>query len=126
MPPKTWTTNEVLTAADLNAALASTAWTAVTFTNSWVDFAGGFQVCQYRKVGDMVQVRGQMKSGSLSLAAFTLPSGFRAPASMYFPTDCTGGGSMGVLFTNSAGLVRLDAGATTNVSLNVIQFSVTT
>ena len=65
---------------DLRRVITPTAWTAVTFENSWVDFgAGSRQVCQYRKVGDMVQLRETMKSGTLAATAFTLPVGFRPP-----------------------------------------------
>lgn len=123
MPPKTWTTNEVLTAADLNAALASTAWTAVTFTNSWVDFGSGHQAVQYRKVGDMVQVRGLMKTGTINTVAFTLPSGFRPPATLLYA--CVSNDLFGELQVTSAGTVTPAAGSNVHFSVNV-QFSVTT
>lgn len=56
------------------------AWTPVTFQNSWVNNGGVDQVCQYRKIGDIVYLRGSMGSGALSSIAFTLPTGFRPPA----------------------------------------------
>ena len=65
---------------DLRRVITPTAWTAVTFENFWVDFgAGSRQVCEFRRVGDIVQLRGTMKSGTLSATAFTLPVGFRPP-----------------------------------------------
>lgn len=87
--------------APLSAVAAATAytdglakptpWTAVTFQNGWVNYGFGFQVAQYRKVGDMVQVRGFIKSGTGVTAAFTLPTGFRPPAAFYNATVSAGG-----------------------------------
>jgi len=56
------------------------AWTAPTLTNGWVDFLAGVAPTAYRKVGDVVELRGAIKSGTLASTAFTLPAGFR-PAS---------------------------------------------
>lgn len=57
------------------------AWTNLTFSNGW-SAAGGFQVPQYRKIGDIVYLRGTMNSGTMSVAASTLPSGFRPTSLM--------------------------------------------
>ena len=75
-------TDEVnrLTAAVL--ALTPTAWVTVpTFTNGWVNVPS-WQVTQYRKIGDNVQVRGYIQSGSANQPAFTLPVGFRPPTTL--------------------------------------------
>lgn len=69
-----------------------TAWTAVTFQNSWVNFGSGYQAMEYRKVGDMVQLRGLIKSGTVSTDMFTLPTGFRPPAAIQLATAAGGGG----------------------------------
>lgn len=55
-------------------ALAPTAWTSVTFQNSWSNF-DGTRLVKYRKVGDEVQLRGVMKGGTTTynVPAFTLP-----------------------------------------------------
>jgi hypothetical protein len=121
--PKTWAANELLTNTDLNASLASTAWTAVTFTNSWVDLGGAFQTCQYRKVGDIVYVRGYMKTGTINTAAFTLPSGFRPPASLEWSTMSNG--ALGQIRVDSGGIFNPVTGSNVNFSVNC-QFSVTT
>lgn len=63
--------------ADQVNAFIPTAWTAVTFQNSWVNFNVAYQPVQYRKVGDEVQLRGFMSTGTMSAVAFTLPAGFR-------------------------------------------------
>ena len=59
-----------------------TAWTAVTFENGWVNEGGPSQVVQYRKVADIVYLRGTMKRTGVTYGqtAFTLPVGFRPPA----------------------------------------------
>lgn len=59
--------------------------------NAWVNFGGGAQVAQYRKVGDNVQVRGLIKSGATGTVAFTLPAGFRPPAQATFTCSADGG-----------------------------------
>jgi hypothetical protein len=63
-----------------------TAWTAVTFVNSWANYAG-YQAMQYRKVGDTVQARGVVASGTLGVVAFVLPTGFRPPANLIFAAE---------------------------------------
>jgi hypothetical protein len=57
-----------------------TPWTAPSFLNSWTNLGTTNQVAQYRKVGDVVQLRGSIVGGSVGTVAFTLPAGFRPPA----------------------------------------------
>lgn len=67
-------------AAWKKVSLESTPWTAVTFENSWENLGGFWQTCQYRKVDDMVQLRGACTyNGSIGTATtlFILPVGFR-------------------------------------------------
>lgn len=99
-----------------------TTWTAVTFANSWVDFGTGNQVCQYRKVGDMVQVRGLMKSGTIGAAAFTLPAGFRPPATLIFASEANS--LFSVINIDSAGVFTPLTGSNVYFSVNCT-FSVT-
>lgn len=56
-----------------------TAWTAATLQNSWVNYGSGYETAAYRRVGDMVQLRGLIKNGSLNVPLMTLPVGFRPP-----------------------------------------------
>jgi hypothetical protein len=111
---------------DIAALKAVPAWTGVTFSNGWSNFGTGYQLAQYRKVGDMVYVRGTITGGAAGTIAFTLPTGFRPPASMGFP---------GVVFTstrqillilvnNSGQVIIYDY--TGNVDLNTVAFSITT
>ena len=66
----------------------TTPWTDVTFQNGWTNFGGGYQTCQYRKVGDIVYLRGLMTHATGNSVAFTLPAGFRPPAALEYP--CVG------------------------------------
>ncbi len=79
-------------------------WIAPTLGNSWVNYGGTFQVAQYRKHGDVVRLRGVIKSGTINALAFDLPSGFIPPADLQFAT--TSAGAYGTLLiygaTNSA------------------------
>ena len=72
-------------ASEVADRIVPTAWTAVTFENSWTNAAGGYQAAEYRKVGDMVHFRGRIAGGSSGTAAFTLPAGFRPPGGLSLP-----------------------------------------
>lgn len=74
----------------------TTAWTAVTFQNSWANFGAGYASCAYRKVGDMVQLRGLATGGLRDTTIFTLPTGYRPPATLLFP-NVNGDGGAGIL-----------------------------
>lgn len=66
---------------DEPGALTVTSWTPVTFLNAWANKGGAEQPCQYRKVGDVVELRGTMTklAPTYGQAAFQLPVGFRPP-----------------------------------------------
>ena len=57
-------------------------WIAVSFENSWANAGGSDQVCQYRKIGDIVHLRGVMRRNPVTFGqtAFTLPVGYRPPS----------------------------------------------
>jgi len=68
-----------MTATDVQsaiAALAPTPWIAPTFQNGWVNYGLGWCPAGYRKIGDIVYLRGLIKSGALNTAIFTLPAGY--------------------------------------------------
>lgn len=69
-------TDQVNTNTTDVASLKPTAWTNVTYQNGWVS-AAGYQAVSYRKVGDIVYMRGTATGSSHSVAMCTLPSGFR-------------------------------------------------
>lgn len=99
-----------------------TAWTAVTFTGTWVNYGAPYQVCQYRKTGDVVEVRGLIKSGTTGTSAFTLPAGFRPPADYVLPTNAAG--AYASLTVTAAGTVTPSAASTASVNVT-FSFSVT-
>ena len=111
-------------ATALETLTATTAWTGVTFTGAWVNF-GATSVVEYRKVGDVVTIRGLCKSGSGDI--FTLPVGFRPlSGNQVFAVDASANAHARV-DVSSAGVVTYRGGGTgsTYLSLNGISFSVT-
>lgn len=116
---------------EASANSVRTAWAAVTFTNSWVNYGSGFQEVQYRKVGDMVQLRGTMKNGTTAGPAFTLPVGFRPPAVNYlFIPAVTSDYKVAACSVNTSGAFTVSNYETSGagnglVSLFGLQFSVT-
>jgi hypothetical protein len=73
-----------ISATDFGAPVANqlngiipTVWTVLTLSASWTHQAG--QSVSYRKVGDMVQLRGRMDGGLSNTTVFTLPTGYRPP-----------------------------------------------
>jgi len=99
-------------------------WNAVTFQNSWVNFGSGYQDAQYRKVGDIVYIRGWVKGGAAGVAMFTLPAGYRPPAYVHFPAEAND--KFGVMRVGPGGDVLLLIGdVTTHVAINNVIFSVT-
>lgn len=103
--------------------LDPTPWTAPTLLNSWVNMGGALQVAQYRKVGDMVQIRGAVQNGTIGLVVFTLPVGFRPPANEAFAVVSSG--AFGAMTINTAGDVTAAIGSNAAFRLNAA-FSVTT
>jgi hypothetical protein len=97
-----------------SAALPSP-WVDVTFQNSWVNYGGAFQPCEYRKVGDTVEVRGLCKSGTMGASMFTLPTGFRPPATVNFTAESNA--VFSTITVASTGTVVANGGSNANVSL---------
>ncbi|MET0785604.1 MAG: hypothetical protein ABWY25_02735, partial [Paenisporosarcina sp.] len=78
-------TNEVNRLTGLVDARVPTAWTNLTMQNGWFN-PGSYNIAQYRKVGDIVYLRGVINGTLNSLPAFTLPAGFRPPANLLINT----------------------------------------
>jgi hypothetical protein len=78
--------------AALKTATAVTAWTNLVLTNGWTN-VGGWGIPQYRKVGDMVQLRGLVSGGAANSSLTTLPVGFRPPDQMTLPYAVNGTGA---------------------------------
>jgi hypothetical protein len=105
-----------------------TLWTALPLNAGWTNWGpGSYNAGQYRKVGDMVQLRGTIKHASgLGVAICTLPVGFRPPDGIQQPVrnPVVGGyfdiGSGGVITMQSD-----NAGDNTAAVSFFCQFSVT-
>jgi len=108
-------------------------WTGVTFASGWSNLSGA-QTVEYRKIGDIVYLRGttERTSGS-GTTIFTLPSGYRPPAQLRLANRSRWSNAIGELPSrmtiSSAGVVSM-TGAIVNsenwLSLDGYNFSVTT
>ena len=105
-----------------------TPWTAVTFQNGWINTNGGYQTAQYRLVGDKVELRGRIQAGTLGVAIFNLPVGYRPPASTSFSTGSVvaGNWAFGTVEVQPGGdLLAFPPGTNSGYILNGITFSTT-
>lgn len=102
--------------------LDPTTWVAPALLNGWANAGAPFQAAQYRRVGDIVSLRGVFGAGAIGLAAFNLPAGFLPPADLTFA--CSAGGAFGSLTVTAAGAVIPAVGAAAGFSM-VAAFSVT-
>ncbi|MCI0343934.1 MAG: hypothetical protein L0221_00635 [Chloroflexi bacterium] len=93
--PRTWVAGELVTKAMLDEQVrdnelylkGDAAWIAPTFTNGWVNFGGVTLAAGYRRIGDVIYLRGTIKSGTIAAAAFTLPAGWRPFVQQIFISD---------------------------------------
>lgn len=101
-------------------AQVPTPWVNVTFQNGWTVWTGN---TSYRKIGDMVYIRGTAASGAVGTTIFTLPTTFRPPAQLQFlqTSWATAFANIGV---NPDGTVTFMSGDTRYTALN-IAFSIT-
>lgn len=75
MAAVTFNAGDVLTAAQMNQIGKDSDWITISsFSNSWV---AGSVTPAYRKVGNRVQLRGRITSGTANTTAFTLPATYR-------------------------------------------------
>lgn len=109
----------------LSSAGVSTSWTAPTLTNSWVDFLSGVAPTAYRRIGDVVELRGAIKSGTLAAAAFTLPVGYRPTGNEMFYVVAGPGGARLDVVPDGQVTVRdyRSSGTNAMVTLSGVSFS---
>ena len=105
----------------------SSAWTAPALTNGWLDCLAGVVPTAYRKVGDVVQLRGAVKSGTVAQPAFTLPVGFRPAGIHIFYAVAQPGGARIDVGADGTVTVRsyISSGTNALVSLSGIRYSTT-
>lgn len=97
---------------------ADTGWTALTLSNSWANFGGAWETAGYRRIGQVVYVRGLIKSGVTTTGTVitSLPAGFR-PAADFMAATAMSTAGVALLDVLSGGniLVRAANNAFTSI-----------
>ena len=112
--------------AEVVSSTGSGGWIAPTLGNSWADFLAGVAPTAYRRIGDVVELRGAIKSGTVNTTVFTLPVGARPTAGIeIFPVVAGAGGARLDIGTNGTVTVRsyFSSGSNLMVSLSGVRFS---
>jgi len=131
--------NAYIIVEDITPATAdglATAWTAASFVNNWTNaFGPTYQGVQYRRVGDIVYIRGlclrTAVPGPNDETIFTLPVGYRPPAQLVWhgwgsTTSATQASCRGDI--SAAGAVGIQFGPTVAgnwLTFGALSFSVT-
>ena len=99
------------------------AWTGLSYGSGWGDYSGAFAGGSYKKVGDVVFLRGMVvRSSGSSTTIGTLPSGYRPVKTEII--DIASNNAFGVVTINTSGIITLDVGSPTAwVSLSGKAFS---
>lgn len=107
---------------DVSGTLGST-WTGLSYFSGWTDFGGAYTSGGYKKVGDIVFLRGLVaRASGVLMTIATLPSGYRPAAKEIFSAPSASG--YGQVTIDSAGVITLDVGTPgSSVSLSGISFS---
>lgn len=93
---------------------------AAVFQNSWVYFGSGAIPSYYKDPFTRVYLSGQVKSGTVGQAIFTLPPGYRPQQNCIFAV--VSNGVLGVVTVNVDGTVVATSGNNTYFSLDGISF----
>lgn len=104
-----------------------TAWTALSFGSaSWTNMGGANSPLQYRKMGDVVQIRGEVHfavGGANPMA--TLPAGFRSPYTHTYPLTNRTNTTIYTLTIDAAGVMNVTGIAVaSDFGLGLIELSV--
>ena len=94
-------------------------WSTATLVNSWANFGSGNQDAQYRKIGDIVYVRGMVKNGTTTAGTtiYNLPVGYRPLTQQVFPT-IDGNNAIGRFDVTTAGNLIIQVGANNAFLIN--------
>ena len=100
-----------------------TAWAGLSFGSGWASFGIGFNNGEYKKVGDIVFLRGLVaRTSGVGTTIATLPSGYRPSAQCVFITNATD--AFGRVDVQTDGVILLNNGTPTYVQLDGLSFSV--
>lgn len=99
-------------------------WTDVTsFTGGWVNYGGAYGDAGYCvDLFGWVHLRGLIKSGTVTSAAFTLPAGYRPDARVVL--SAVSNGAFGQVDVTTAGDVIPMVGSSTSFSLDGVSFRI--
>jgi len=101
--------------------LVQQAWQAPTLLNGWVNFGvAQANAGYYRDAGGIVHVRGTIKSGTINVACFILPVGYRPTANSGWATISNG--LFGAIVVTSIGEVLIVGGSNAYYYLDAIFF----
>lgn len=98
-------------------------WTPLTLQGLWVNY-GGWANAAFRKVNDMVYLRGLIRSGAVGTIGY-LPAGYRPPAAVLFPVHTGEPHTLGRVDIQPTGEIAHSSGQNGYVSLSGIVFGVT-
>lgn len=100
-------------------------WLRPTLQNGWVDFGTPWEVAGYTKSQGRVYLRGNVKSGTLGAAIFTLPANCAPSAQATFAVvQDAAAGAFGQVIVNTAGAVTPIGGSNTFYGLDGVSFYV--
>lgn len=99
------------------------AWTGLSFGSGWANYGGAYQTGQYKKVGDLVLLRGLVaRTSGVGTTIATLPSGYRPLAQcLYIMNTDTGVGRLDI---QTDGQIIAISGGTGWIQLDGLSFSV--
>lgn len=92
------------------------------FQGTWANNGGAFPSATFYRDRGRVYLSGLIHLGTIATAAFTLPAGYRPPATQFFATDSNGAHAR--VSVTAAGVVTPDIGSNVSVDLSPISFRV--
>jgi hypothetical protein len=102
---------------------ADSGWVNATLEHGWENLGGAYALIGYRKIGNIVLLRGGVKKGGASATTlFTLPKGFR-PAYQEFPAVGAELSAPTELIIKTNGEVEALFGTSANFVLSSITFT---
>ena len=99
---------------------AASPWIAPTLLNGWINYGSGLAPAGYRKIRDIVYLRGMIKSGTVGASAFALPAAYQPPQAIQFPAT-TGAFSWITVGTD----VTISSGPATGITFGNMSWSTT-
>lgn len=101
-----------------------TAWAGLSFGSGWVNFGANYNPGQYKRVGDLVFLRGLvLRSSGTGITIATLPVGYRPTVGIVLVGVATSSGA-GRIDIHGDGTIILVSGSPAWVQLDSIVFSI--